>query len=523
MTAHLSKVLLVEDDDVDAAVVTRLLTLKAPPSTEITGFEVERRHRLDTALEVATKGDISAILLDLGLPDSQGLDTVRRMLDAAPRLPLLVLTGSDDEQLAIEAVREGAQDYLYKTDLAAHALSRAIEYAIERKQASDSQRRMDQRMLAAQKLESLGVLAGGIAHDFNNLLSSVLGYAALALEQIPEHTPYRRDIEQIQRASQRAAELTRQLLAYSGKGRFVVEAINLSTLVSEMTDLVSLSTQRQVSIRYELAPSLPTVRADATQLRQVVLNLISNAAEASPKNGVVTIFTGSMTIDDAYQRELQLAESVANGEYVFLEISDAGGGMNESTRSRMFDPFYSTKRSGRGLGLAAVLGIVQGHRGAIKVYSQEGKGTTIKVLLPAVDETAANPVSMPGSFEWEGSGTVLVVDDEPDVREVSRAILERFGLTVMVASGGVAGVEMFREHHPEIDAVLLDMTMPDMDGASVFQEIRRIDPGVRVVLTSGYNEQDAVSRFAGKGLAGFLAKPIQLRELGSAFRKILGQ
>ncbi|MEO0975359.1 MAG: ATP-binding protein, partial [Pseudomonadota bacterium] len=358
-------VLLVEDDDADAAEVTRLLGKRLSSPTGLPAFNVIRRTDLSGGLDVASMEDVSAVLLDLRLPDSEGLETVRRMLDAAPEVPLLVLTGTLDDRLGVEAVREGAQDYLNKHDLASHALARAIDYAIERKRASESQRNLDQRMLAAQKLESLGVLAGGIAHDFNNLLSSVLGHATLALGQMSKDAPYRHNVEQIRRASQSAADLTRQLLAYSGKGRFVVEAVNLSTLVSEMSDLVNLSSQKQVTIRYELADELPAVDADATQLRQVVLNLITNAAEASRGNGVVSIYTGVLSVDDSYRAELQLASPIACGRYVVLEVSDRGAGMSEATRARMFDPFFSTKRSGRGLGLAAVLGIVQGHSGAI--------------------------------------------------------------------------------------------------------------------------------------------------------------
>ncbi|MFK7742843.1 MAG: response regulator [Planctomycetota bacterium] len=434
-----------------------------------------------------------------------------------------MLTGQDNEELGITAVREGAQDYLHKDDLAGYALARTIDFAVERKRASDSQRQLDQSLLQPQKLESLGVLSGGIAHDFNNLLSSILGYAALALEHIPPNANYRRDVQQIERASQRAADLTRQLLAYSGKGRFIVEAVNISKLVQEMSHLVKLSTQRQVSVRYDLDEALPPVQADATQLGQVLLNLITNAAEASEDNGVISLYTGVTDVDDAYQASLQIHRPLAPGRYVFLEVTDSGCGMSPLTRQRMFDPFFTTKRSGRGLGLAAVLGIVQGHKGAMKVYSHEGKGTTIKVLLPASDGVVRESSRPAGTLHWEGKGTVLIIDDEEDVRDVARAILERFGLTVLVADGGKSGVQTYREQHKNIDAVLLDMTMPDLHGAAVFEELRRIDPKVKAVLTSGYNEQDAVSRFAGKGLAGFIAKPIQMRELAIAFRKVLGQ
>lgn len=517
------RVLLVEDDATDAEAVTRLLRSVRPPDEATQTYEVVHHHNLNSALQSVASDDVSAVLLDLRLPDSQGLETVDRMLKAAPAVPVLVLTGAADHGLGVDAVRQGAQDYLQKDNLAAHALSRAIDYAIERKRATDAQRRLDERLLTAQKLESLGVMAGSIAHDFNNLLSSVLGYAGLALDQVSPDAPYRDDILQIERAAQRAADLTRQLLAYSGKGRFIIEATDLSQLVKEMSTLVDLSAHKQVTVQYDLNPDLPPVHADTTQLRQVILNLISNAADASHVGGVVSLSTGTTQVDAGYQAKLGDEYDLPPGNYLYFEVSDSGSGMSSQTRLRMFDPFFTTKRSGHGLGLAAVQGIVQGHRGAIKVESKEGKGTTIKVLLPASEGQVCKPEQPNDPIQWQAHGTILIVDDEPGVREVAQAMFKRYGLKVMLADGGNHGVEMFRKHHDEIDAVLLDMTMPDLDGAAVYQEMRKIQPSVKVVLTSGYNEQEPINRIAGKGIAGFVAKPFKMRELATAFRSLLDQ
>jgi PAS domain S-box-containing protein len=378
----------------------------------------------------------------------------------------------------------------------------------ERQRAERERSRMQEQLLQVQKLESLGVLAGGVAHDFNNLLMGVMGNAGLALMELSGHHPARRRVEQVEATAKRLADLTGQLLAYSGKGRFVVRPLELSGLVEEMGDLLGTVVSKRAMLRYDLASDLPAVEGDPTQLRQVVMNLITNASDAlGDRPGIITLATGLARADRGYLDSTWLAEELLPGDYVFLEVSDDGCGMDAATRSRIFDPFFTTKFTGRGLGLAAVLGIVRAHGGAIRIYSEPGRGTTIKVLLPASQlaaecgqEAADPPAAIRGR-------TILVVDDEPTVMEVARRILERHGCTVLTAPDGAGAVELYRRRRPEIDLVLLDMTMPGLGGVETFQELRRLEPGVRVVLSSGYNEQDATSRFAGKGLAGFIQKP----------------
>jgi PAS domain S-box-containing protein len=393
----------------------------------------------------------------------------------------------------------------------------------QQKRVAEERQRLDFRVQQAQRLESLAVLAGGVAHDFNNLLTGVLGNAALARQELPPGSSVRQTVEQIEKAARRAADLTKQLLAYSGKGTFVVQPINLSRLVQEMGDLLRASISKKVTLQYHFTDSMPTVEADATQLRQVVMNLILNASEAiSVEHGSITVSTGVVNADRDYLASTYLDENLPVGPYAYFEVADTGCGMDEQTKSRIFDPFFTTKFTGRGLGLAAVLGIVRGHHGAIRVRSQQGRGTTITVLFPCSDKPEAHTTPKSGSLTaYRGKGTVLVADDEEAVRNVARRMLELVGFTVLSASDGIEAVQVFREHSPEIVAVLLDMTMPQMDGLTALREIRRIRNDARIILSSGFSEQDAKSRLAGEGLSGFVQKPYRPSELVGKVRDVL--
>jgi PAS domain S-box-containing protein len=395
----------------------------------------------------------------------------------------------------------------------------------DRKNAEEERRKLDLQMQHAQKLESLGVLAGGIAHDFNNLLVAVLGNAGLALMELPPESPARQTVQSIEIAAQRAADLTRQMLAYSGKGRFFVEPINLSRLVEEMGHLLEVSVSKRAILKYHFAPETPLIDADATQVRQVVMNLITNASDAiGDRSGVIAISTGMLFADRAYLSETYLDNDLPEGDYTFVEVSDTGSGMDEETRGRIFDPFFTTKFTGRGLGLAAVLGIVRGHRGAIKIYSEVGRGTTFKVLFPVSELAIAAAPAPTAEMPREPSispGTILVVDDDETVRAVTRRMLEYSGYTVILAPDGREALDIFHQQGGLLDVVLLDMTMPHMDGEATFRELRRIDPAVRVVLMSGYNEADATEQFSGKGLAGFIQKPFRTPDLLARIRDAL--
>jgi len=379
-----------------------------------------------------------------------------------------------------------------------------------------------QKMEHTQRLESLGVLAGGIAHDFNNILTAIMGNAALGRMKMKDTDPALVHLARIEESSRRAADLCKQMLAYSGKGRFVVKAINLSGMVEEITKLLEVSITKSGVLKFHLAEGLPAVEADAAQLQQVIMNLVINASDAiGEKNGVISLSTGMMQVDQSYLEGAYVSDETEPGSFVFLEVADTGCGMDEETQKKLFDPFFTTKFTGRGLGMSAVLGIVRGHHGAIKVYSEKGQGTTFKVLLPASKDAAVDEEEREAWGDWCGVGTVLVVDDEKTIRETAPMMLRDMGFNTLTAEDGEQGVEVYRKHQNKIVAVLLDMTMPKLDGKGCFREIRRINKDVRVVLSSGYNEQDTTNRFAGQGLAGFIQKPYAPETLRAIMKEVL--
>ncbi len=398
---------------------------------------------------------------------------------------------------------------------------------IEREIAEEERRKVQVKLLHAQKLESLGVLSGGIAHDFNNLLVGILGNAGIALQDLPAGSPVRETIKDIETAALRAAELTRQLLAYAGKGQFFVGPVNLSTIVEEMANLLSSAVAKNARLEFQFPGDVPTIEADATQLRQVVMNLITNASEAiGASAGTIRVRTGTMNADRAYLGEAQLGAGLPEGTYCYIEVQDDGHGMHPATQARIFDPFFTTKFTGRGLGLAAVLGIVRAHRGAIRVQSAPGRGTTIRILLPCVESSpeAHGPAREAGPDKpvSERVASVLVVDDEETVRNVTTRILGTKGFTVRTASGGVEAIRMMRENPAQADVVLLDLTMPDMSGAVTMQELLRIRPDLKVVLSSGYSQEDAIADSdVAASAAAFIQKPYRPADLLATIRRVL--
>ena len=381
---------------------------------------------------------------------------------------------------------------------------------------------LERLLLQKDKLESLGLLAGGIAHDFNNLLVGIMGNASLALETISTNNPARAMLRDVMVASETAANLTRQLLAYAGKGRFVTEAVDLSDLVQQINSLLQTSMPKNAQLRLSLAQHLPCVEVDTAQMQQILMNLVINAAEAiGETQGTILITTGVQHVDEDYIATVLAPTVLTPGEYVTIEVHDSGAGMNQETLEKIFDPFFTTKSTGRGLGLAAVLGIVRGHKGAVKVYSTPGQGTTFKLLFPATEDQAARPVAPTITEAASGGEAVMVVDDEQIVRRSAKTMLERFGYSVVLAENGKEAVDLYRILADKIDVVLLDMTMPLMNGEQAFRELKTIRPDVRVILSSGYNEGEAVRRFAGKGLAGFIQKPYSATTLAQKVRAVM--
>ncbi|MBJ6799788.1 LytS/YhcK type 5TM receptor domain-containing protein [Geomonas propionica] len=383
----------------------------------------------------------------------------------------------------------------------------------ERNRAMEERLKLEQQLLHAQKLESLGVLAGGIAHDFNNILTSIIGNADLALMRINPESPAIENLHSIEKASARAADLAKQMLAYSGKGKFVISNHDINDLLEEMLHILQVSISKKAVLHLNLNRPLLPVEADATQIRQVIMNLVINASEAiGEDNGVIAVTTGCLDCDSGYLKDALLDEQLKEGPYVFIEIADTGCGMSKDTLAKLFDPFFTTKFTGRGLGMAAVLGIIRGHKGAVKVYSELGKGSTFKILLPASDKAVEMVKHVAKSDHGSFKGTVLLVDDEETVRDIGTKMLQEMGFNVLTANDGREAIEAYRSRH-DISFVILDLTMPFMDGEQCFRELRALNPNVKVIMSSGFGELEVTQKFIGKGLAGFIQKPYKLTAL----------
>jgi len=391
----------------------------------------------------------------------------------------------------------------------------AAQDITEKKNAEEERRKFDLQLQQTQKLESLGVLAGGIAHDFNNLLMGIIGNTDLALRDLPTESVVRDGLNEVMTAATRAAELSRQMLAYSGKAQFVVEPIDLNALVNDVSHLLKTFVSRTALLRINLLPNMPSIEADATQIRQVIMNLITNASEAiGEQSGVISLSSGIRECDRRYLDGNIVGEEVPEGDYVYIEVTDTGAGMDEETLKKIFDPFFTTKFTGRGLGLASVLGIVRGHKGCLLASSAPGQGTTFTVLFPALDIVVeARPDASAVDAEQIGCGTVLLVDDERSIRTLGKRMLTRLGFEVITASDGREAVEVFRSHLDEIVCVVMDLTMPHMNGEEAFRAMRDIHPDVCVFIASGFAEEDILTRFSGQGIAGSIHKPYVLDTL----------
>ncbi len=399
-----------------------------------------------------------------------------------------------------------------------------VEDITERKKLETAKLKLEREVLQTQKLESLGVLTGGIAHDFNNILMAILGNADLALIEIDQGSKAHSNVKAIEESAKRAAGLVKQMLAYTGKGKLLVEWIDISNIIQEMKHILEVSISRKTKIRFHLAENLPLIEGDAAQIRQTIINLVANASDAiESADGSISLTTGTMICDSDYLGKTYFEEPLSEGHYVFIDVTDNGCGMTEQTRNNLFDPFYTTKFTGRGLGLAAVSGIIRGHFGAVNVRSEPGNGTTIRVLFPAQRKHGKLKLeAFSGkSNDLSGSGAILLVDDEESVLSVGKQMLEHLGFSVVTASDGQAAVDLYKEHSESIMLVILDLIMPVLDGEETFKKLCEINEDVAVILCSGYNEQEVTQRFIGKELAGFLQKPYRFSQLEAIINKVI--
>lgn len=440
-----------------------------------------------------------------------------------------VIEAGEIEDCEVETERDGKRVFLHmiKTPVSEQEGGEKGVLGIywditEHKLAEIEHRALEAKMRQAQKLEGLGVLAGGIAHDFNNLLTGILGNTYLTLMELPDDSDLRSGIGEIEAAANRAADLTSQMLAYSGQGQYILKQINLADEISGFEDLMRASISKKAILELDLKDEQLAVMGDPFQLRQIVMNLATNASEAiGDANGIIKISAAKRGY-----KQPQLLKSIVNadaleaGDYACIDVSDTGCGFDEQEGFRLFEPFFSTKFTGRGLGLAAVLGIVRAQKGGIFVSSEPGHGSRFTIILPLADGLGAERSEEGGGEdivpEMSGGGTVLVVDDERVVREVARRLIKFAGFEVITASNGPEGLEIFEMKKDEIDCVLLDMTMPMMSGREVFDKLVKIDSDARIIISSGYNESEVTPQFKNERFVGFVQKPYNYPKLYQA-------
>lgn len=393
----------------------------------------------------------------------------------------------------------------------------------DHRREEEERRALERRAQQAQRMESLGVLAGGIAHEFNNLLMSLLGNTELALLDVPADSPAAERLAAVETAAQRAARLTREMLDYSGRGPLVVEPVELSALTRDMGQLIKAAVGDRIKVCLEMAEGLPVVEGDSGQLKQVILNLVTNAGEAMAKQGgTLTIRTAAVDMTAKYLATVAPQDALPAGRYVSLEVHDEGVGMDAETRRRAFDPFFTTQFPGRGLGLAAVLGTIRSHRGAIELESTPGEGTSVRVLLPALlSEAAVAKQDGRPAPAWLEKRAVLLVDDDRAVLEVGREYLEILGIAVFTAASGEEALEVLARSLDHVGCVILDHQMPGLESTETRERIEALRPGLPVLLSSGYSHDDLASRMDFTGFAGFLQKPYRSGELAAALREFL--
>jgi two-component system cell cycle sensor histidine kinase/response regulator CckA len=511
------RVLLIEDNEDDACLIREMLLEKKDA-----GVDVEWVDRLGSGLTQLAHGKVDLVLLDLSLPDSHGLETFDKVQTQAQDVPVVVLTGLDDDAAATQAVRRGAQDYLVKGRLDSYLLARTARYAIERKQAERALRASESRLRQSQKMEGIGQLAGGIAHDFNNLLTVINSYSDMLLGDIGFENPFMRNgLDQIKEAGHRAASLTRQLLAFSRQQLLEPKILDLNESVSTMAKLLRRLIGEHIALALCPHPTLGCVKADPGQVEQIIMNLAVNARDAMPGGGQLTIETMNAELDNADGHTHQWVEP---GSYVMLAVSDTGCGMDKETQAHIFEPFFTTKEPGKGtgLGLATVYGIVKQSGGYIWVYSEQGKGTSFKIYLPRIEEAAERlePLSTPNAA-LRGSETVLLVEDEEMVRALAQAILERYGYTVLAARNVQDALWFAQEGPTAIDLLLTDTIMPGMNGPELAQRVLAVRPAMKVLYMSGYTDKAFASTAAWEPGRAFLQKPFTPQTLGHKVREML--
>jgi len=506
------RILLLEDSDADAELVEVELR---KTGLDFTAHRAVTRDDFERALRELPP---NLIISDHQLPQFSGVAALTLALELAPHAPFILVTGSLDEETAVEYMKSGAADYILKDRLT--RLGPAVRGALERERMQTERRSLERQLLQSQKMEAVGRLAGGIAHDFNNVLTAIFGYVGLLLDGLPTLSPLRPDLEEIRTAAERAAGLTRQLLAFSRKQVLQMRVLDLNELMADLDKLLRRLLGEDIDVVTTLDAALGAVRADSGQLEQVVVNLAVNARDAMPSGGRLTLETRNAELDETYAREHQ---PVRPGRYVMFALSDTGTGMSPETMSHMFEPFFTTKEAGKGtgLGLATVYGIVKQSGGYVWCYSELGHGTTFKVYLPRVDEPVDRLPVRVAARPTRGSETVLIVEDEAALRALTRRVLEKHGYTVLDASDADAAAALAREHAGPIHLLLADVVLPGGSGRALADALLVQRAALKVLFMSGYTEDAIVHRGVLARDTPFIGKPFAAETLAAKVREVL--
>jgi two-component system, cell cycle sensor histidine kinase and response regulator CckA len=515
------RVLNVEDSPSDAMLVNNQLT---EAGYEVIAQRVETAESMRAALE-SYKWDI--ILCDYSLPQLNAISAIAVLKESSLDIPLIIISGTVDDMAGVRAMKAGARDYFLKSDL--QRLPASVQWEIQEAQNRQTRteaenarlRESEIQLRQAQKMDAIGRLAGGIAHDFNNLLTAINGYSDLALRNMASDNEYRRNFEQIKHAGERAASLTRQLLAFSRKQVLQPKILDLNTIVSDMENMLQRLIGEDVELCTALDPSAGNVKADPGQLEQVIMNLAVNARDAMPNGGSIVIETQNVRLDKKY---VHGHIDVSSGEYVMLALSDTGVGMSEDTRRQIFDPFFTTKPvgEGTGLGLSTVYGIVNQSGGYVQAYSEISHGTTFKIYLPREDAACQDEeATVESQALLRGTETILLAEDEDGVRNLASEILSSHGYTVLTGCNGADALMTCDDHPGPIDLLVTDVIMPEMGGRELRTKLLDLYPNAKVLFISGYTDDAIVHHGILESGTPFLQKPFTPAGLARKVRGVL--
>ncbi|MBN2103914.1 response regulator [bacterium] len=521
------KVHLIEDNLQDVRMIQKMLV--SMDASEFSGefFEFHHTENLADSIKAIEKNSIDVILLDLSLPDSQGLDTFRNAYTKCPQIPIIVLSGLDDQTVAIQAVRDGAQDYLVKGHVDSNLLVRSMQYAIERKHVQLEKEKIQEQLLQSQKMEAIGRLAGGIAHDFNNLMTAVQGFTDVITTKVNSNDVIFLPLKQIRLAASSAINMTRQMLMFSRNHPISFETLDLNKTITDHLIMLQRIIGEDIEVVTHLSPDLSMVRGDRCTLEQVLLNLAVNARDAMPSGGELIIYTENILVSD---HEAKNHVNGKAGKFVKMTVMDNGVGIDKETLDHLFEPFYTTKSIGKGsgLGLSVVYGIVRQHEGWVTVHSEAGKGTAFAVYIPAVSQKckdhSADSIESLSLDALQGEGNrVLIVEDAEGVREFAAMALRENGYQVFIATNVTEAIQLFNLEKGDFDLVITDVVLPDRSGLDLIQYFQNKNPSIRVLLSSGYTDQKLQwSLIQEKGYR-FLQKPYSLSEFLNMVRQALDE